>query len=217
MHWPCTPTSTLPDRSRLRLFDPRRRSAPPAATSGPTSQLRRGCRGCTWRLVARAGRKSKAGPALGSATNLWQKDLPIPDQRTGRSSDQALPPLSLVSPTAEARTFFPSTMASTLARRPRKRPPRDRGRSQGIRPSVASPSRSTWCSSGWTSRSRGFGEAQHAKRYEPRQFPFLNLGRIYIRQGRWWQALREFEGAVRLAPRDARTARILHSLRAQLN
>ena len=60
-------------------------------------------------------------------------------------------------------------------------------------------------------------KAKQAKRYEPRQFPFLNLGRIYIRQGRWWQALREFEGAVRLAPRDVRAARMLHELRARLN
>ena len=60
-------------------------------------------------------------------------------------------------------------------------------------------------------------KAKQAKRYEPRQFPFMNLGRIYIQQGRWWQALREFEGAVRLAPRDVRAAKILHSLRARLN
>ena len=60
-------------------------------------------------------------------------------------------------------------------------------------------------------------KAKQAKRYEPRQFPFMNLGRIYIQQGRWWQALRELEGAVRLAPRDATTAKILHSLRARLN
>ena len=60
-------------------------------------------------------------------------------------------------------------------------------------------------------------KAKQAKRYEPRQFPFMNLGRIYIQQGRWWQALREFEGAVRLAPRDVRAARFLHSLRARLN
>ena len=60
-------------------------------------------------------------------------------------------------------------------------------------------------------------KAKQAKRYEPRQFPFLNLGRIYMRQGRWWQALLEFEGAVRLAPRDVRAARSLHSLRARLN
>ena len=60
-------------------------------------------------------------------------------------------------------------------------------------------------------------KAKQAKRYEPRQFPFLNLGRIYIRQGRWWQALHEFEGAVRLAPRDVRAATMLHELRALLN
>jgi len=60
-------------------------------------------------------------------------------------------------------------------------------------------------------------KAKQAERYEPRQFPFLNLGRVYLRQGRWWEALREFEGAVRLAPRDPTTAKILHSLRARLN
>jgi tetratricopeptide (TPR) repeat protein len=60
-------------------------------------------------------------------------------------------------------------------------------------------------------------KAKQAKRYEPRQFPFLNLGRIYLRQGRWWEALREFEGAVRLAPRDVRAARILHRLRGRMN
>jgi len=64
---------------------------------------------------------------------------------------------------------------------------------------------------------RWLEKAKQAKRYEPRQFPFLNLGRIYVRRGLWWQALREFEEAVRLAPRDARAARILHSLRARLN
>jgi len=62
-----------------------------------------------------------------------------------------------------------------------------------------------------------FEKAKQAKRYEPRQFPFMNLGRIYVRQGRWWEALREFEEAARVAPRDVRAARILHSLRARLN
>jgi tetratricopeptide (TPR) repeat protein len=60
-------------------------------------------------------------------------------------------------------------------------------------------------------------KAKRAQRYEPRQFPFMNLGRIFIRQGRWWEALREFEGAVRLAPSDAGAARMLHNLRARLN
>ena len=60
-------------------------------------------------------------------------------------------------------------------------------------------------------------KAKRATRYEPRQFPYMNLGRIYARQGRWWDALREFEGAVRAAPRDADAHKALHGLRARLN
>ncbi len=60
-------------------------------------------------------------------------------------------------------------------------------------------------------------KAKQAKRYEPRQFPFMNLGRVYLKQGRWWEALREFEGAVRAAPRDADAHKMLHGLRARLN
>ena len=60
-------------------------------------------------------------------------------------------------------------------------------------------------------------KAKQATRYEPRQFPFMNLGRIHLQQGRWWDALREFEGAVRLAPGDVRAAKMLHNLRGRLN
>ena len=59
--------------------------------------------------------------------------------------------------------------------------------------------------------------AKRAKRYEPRQFPYMNLARIHVRQGRLWDALREFERAVRLAPDDAELRRALHSLRGRLN
>jgi len=59
-----------------------------------------------------------------------------------------------------------------------------------------------------------FEKAKQARRYEPRQFPFMNVGRIYLRQGRWWEALHEFEGAVRLAPGDRHAAKTLHHLRA---
>src|SRR2546427_9996340 len=58
---------------------------------------------------------------------------------------------------------------------------------------------------------------KQARRYEPRQFPFMNLGRIYLKQGRWWEALHQFEAAVRLAPADAELAKTLHSLRGRLN
>ena len=60
-------------------------------------------------------------------------------------------------------------------------------------------------------------KAKRAKRYEPRQFPYMNLGRIYLKQGKWWEALRELEAAVRAAPRDEGAAKALHSLRARLN
>ncbi len=59
--------------------------------------------------------------------------------------------------------------------------------------------------------------AKLAKRYEPRQFPYMNLGRIYLKRGRWWEALREFEGAVRVAPGDAGARKALHNLRGRLN
>jgi tetratricopeptide (TPR) repeat protein len=60
-------------------------------------------------------------------------------------------------------------------------------------------------------------KAKLAKRYEPRQFPYMNLGRIHLRRGRWWDALREFEGAVRAAPNDAEARKALHTLRGRLN
>src|SRR2546426_1119252 len=34
-------------------------------------------------------------------------------------------------------------------------------------------------------------KAKRAPRYEPRQFPYMNLGRIHLRQGHWWEAPRE--------------------------
>jgi tetratricopeptide (TPR) repeat protein len=60
-------------------------------------------------------------------------------------------------------------------------------------------------------------KAKRARRYDPRHFPFLNLGRIYLKQGRVWEALHEFEGAVGVAPADGPSRRALHSLRARLN
>jgi Tfp pilus assembly protein PilF len=60
-------------------------------------------------------------------------------------------------------------------------------------------------------------QAKHAARYEPRHFPFMNLGRIYVRQGKWWEALREFEAAARLGRTDPAAHKALHELRARLN
>jgi len=59
--------------------------------------------------------------------------------------------------------------------------------------------------------------AKRASRYEPRQFPFMNTARIHMKRGRWWDALHEFEAAVRVAPTDKSAHQALHSLRARLN
>ena len=59
--------------------------------------------------------------------------------------------------------------------------------------------------------------AKTAPRYEPRQFPHMNLARIYMKRGRWWDALRELETAAGIVPADKDLARTLHSLRARLN
>jgi Tfp pilus assembly protein PilF len=59
--------------------------------------------------------------------------------------------------------------------------------------------------------------AKRAPRYEPRQFPYMNLGRIYLRRGQWSEALRELEGGVRVAPDDPEIRKMLHELRAKFN
>lgn len=59
--------------------------------------------------------------------------------------------------------------------------------------------------------------AKRAPRYEPRQFPYMNLGRIYLRRGQWSEALRELEAGVRVAPNDPEIRKMLHELRAKFN
>ena len=60
-------------------------------------------------------------------------------------------------------------------------------------------------------------KAKRARRYEPRHFPFMNLGRIYLRRGQWQEALRELEAAARLAPSDPAARTLLHEVRARFN
>ncbi|HWP34209.1 MAG TPA: tetratricopeptide repeat protein [Thermodesulfobacteriota bacterium] len=60
-------------------------------------------------------------------------------------------------------------------------------------------------------------KAKRAPRYDPRHFPYMNLGRIYLKQGRWWDAMREFEAAVTLAPDDVHARRLFQELLAKLN
>jgi Tfp pilus assembly protein PilF len=60
-------------------------------------------------------------------------------------------------------------------------------------------------------------KAKQAPRYEPRHFPYMNLGRVYLQRGRWQDALRELEAAVRLAPDDPGARKMLHEMRARFN
>ena len=50
-----------------------------------------------------------------------------------------------------------------------------------------------------------FQTAKKVKRYEPRHFPYLNMGRIYLSKGDCMRAIDEFVGALDLHPED-RTA-----------
>ena len=59
--------------------------------------------------------------------------------------------------------------------------------------------------------------AKQAPRYEPRHFPYMNLGRVYLRRGQWQEALRELEEAARLAPADPGARKMLHEIRARFN
>jgi tetratricopeptide (TPR) repeat protein len=60
-------------------------------------------------------------------------------------------------------------------------------------------------------------KAKRAVRYEPRHFPFLNLGRIYLQRGLLGKALSEFEGALKLSPGDESAQEMIRSLRFKLN
>lgn len=55
--------------------------------------------------------------------------------------------------------------------------------------------------------------AKTAQRYEPRHFPYINLGRIYSIQGRIDLAIKEFEMARELAPEFREIENVLTELR----
>lgn len=58
--------------------------------------------------------------------------------------------------------------------------------------------------------------AKMAKRYEPRHFPYLNLGRVYAAKGMITKALAEFHEALRLNPDDSDLARFIEQLELNL-
>ncbi|MGH7795698.1 MAG: tetratricopeptide repeat protein [Candidatus Binatia bacterium] len=58
--------------------------------------------------------------------------------------------------------------------------------------------------------------AKSAKRYEPRHFPYINLGRIYLTKGMIQKALEEFGGALEINPDDGELAQLVEELRTKL-
>ncbi len=59
--------------------------------------------------------------------------------------------------------------------------------------------------------------AKQAPRYEPRHFPYINLGHIYTRRGQLIKAIEEFKEALKLVPGDDRIQRQIDELSATLN
>jgi Tfp pilus assembly protein PilF len=59
--------------------------------------------------------------------------------------------------------------------------------------------------------------AKQASRYEPRHFPYSNLGRLYAAKGMITAAAAEFARAVEIEPNDRTSQQMLARLRAMLN
>jgi Tfp pilus assembly protein PilF len=62
-----------------------------------------------------------------------------------------------------------------------------------------------------------FERAKRAPRYEPRHFPYLNLGRLHASRGELAEAVVEFEGALAQCPGDPVALKYLEALRFQVN
>lgn len=60
-------------------------------------------------------------------------------------------------------------------------------------------------------------QAKRAPRYEPRHFPYLNLGRLRAARGEFAEALAEFESALEFAPDDPLALKFLEALKNQIN
>ena len=60
-------------------------------------------------------------------------------------------------------------------------------------------------------------KAKTAPRYEPRHFPFMNLGRIYAQKRMVRRAIQEFEAALKIHPGEPACLAALGQLRGSLN
>jgi tetratricopeptide (TPR) repeat protein len=59
--------------------------------------------------------------------------------------------------------------------------------------------------------------AMATKRYEPRHYPHFNLSRVYVKQGKIHEAIREIKTALELEPRYVLARKELHRLLGMLN
>jgi Tfp pilus assembly protein PilF len=62
-----------------------------------------------------------------------------------------------------------------------------------------------------------FEQAKRALRYEPRHFPYLNLGRLRAARGEFGEAILEFQGALAEAPDDPVAMQFLETLKYKVN
>jgi Tfp pilus assembly protein PilF len=60
-------------------------------------------------------------------------------------------------------------------------------------------------------------QAKRAARYEPRHFPYLNLGRLRAARGEYAEAVAEFKGALEFSPGDALALKYLEALKRHVN
>lgn len=64
---------------------------------------------------------------------------------------------------------------------------------------------------------RWFERAKTAPRYEPRHFPYLNMGRLRYARGEVKEAMQEFLGALREHPDDPMAIKFLDALRGHMD
>jgi tetratricopeptide (TPR) repeat protein len=60
-------------------------------------------------------------------------------------------------------------------------------------------------------------KAKAAARYEPRHYPYMNLGKVYLSQGMIIRAIREFEAALKISPGEPTCQALLSELKRTLH